>query len=177
MQAIKNILYISLCVISLLFLNNAQAQKLDTAPLSTAVEKAIIDLVYPVGSVFLDGNGSLVPPGQGLDGIKWVEEVDARGHLLVGASQDGAWVVTPGEAAGTLQTTDGHAITRDELPNYQLPLAVPTYAWISGGHGSTGGGPFDAAPIRVMLGGNNQPHTHGLTNIERYGVKVWKRVS
>lgn len=176
MQLIKIIVYISSTVVSLFFLSSTHSQKLST-PLPVGVDKAIIDLVYPIGSVFLDGNGSLIPPGQGLDGIKWIEETNARGHLLIGASSDGAWIVAPGKTAGTLQTTDGHAITRNELPNYQLPTAGNMYAWAFGKHGSTGGGPFDVAPIRIMLGGNNQPHTHGLTNIERYGVKVWKRVS
>ena len=158
--------------------------------------KLVVDRTYSVGSVFLDGNGSLTPPGQGVEGIKWVEEITAQGHLLVGAAQDGAWTVAAGEAAGTLQTTDPHKLTIAEIPAHShftvasanattpegSPINSPVqsiayYTHWKGNWVNIGG--VEKAPTlgKTSAAGGDGVHTHGLANLERYGVKIWKRVS
>jgi hypothetical protein len=187
MKVLKNVFISFVCVVGFIALTNAKAQSL-SSPLSESVSKAVIDLVYPVGSVFLDGNGSLTPPGQGVDGIKWAEQTNAKGHLLVGSSQDGDWVVGAGLVAGTLQSTDPHQLSIAEMPKHNHVAGTSkddkTTAVFGGvatgvrgvADQETGMSGYDYHAYTSFSGGD-QPHSHTLKQLQRYGVKVWKRVS
>ena len=187
MKILKNAFIYFVCAVGFVVLMNAKAQSL-SSPLSESVNKAVIDLVYPVGSVFLDGNGSLTPPGQGVDGIKWVEQTDAEGHLLVGSSQDGDWVVGAGLAAGTLQSTDPHQLSIAEMPKHNHVSGTSKDSNTLAAYGvvgigrkgvanqQTGMSVYDAHAYTSFSGGD-KPHSHTLKQLQRYGVKVWKRLS
>ena len=157
----------------------------------------IINIAYPIGTVYLDGSGTLTPPGQGVSGITWVEVTESEGHILMGHSAAGGWAVAPGSVAGSLITTDGHGLTEAENgphahgvtdPGHTHPTTPPTPVvyHTPGSNGGTAGGPMDTgvltvggatANISINSSGSGQAHSHGLTEIQRFGVKIWKRTA
>lgn len=133
-------------------------------------KKLIIDLTYPVGSLFLDGNGTLTPPGQGDAGVTWQEVTEAQGHILMGHSSAGDWAVDPGFRAGERQFTDDYTLNFENLPNSDginsIEYSLPQRPGTDFGGSNNGG----ATP-------QNNPFSMNLKSIQRYGVKIWKRIS
>ena len=149
--------------------------------------RIIIDAVYPVGSVFIAGDADLIPPGQGIEDIQWVEDIGAQGSLIMGYSSTGDWAVALGTSAGGSQTTDPHQLTMDEMANHAhaqaeafqrsynfglSTVSVPSVEVFRNGKNS---GPRYLPFTGVV--GNDQPHTHTLKELKRYGIKIWKRVA
>mgnify|MGYP000205018419 CR=1 FL=1 len=177
------IYYSILCWIGL---TTVYAASSTVSALSEAEIKLLIDMVYPVGSLFVDSSNSTIPPGQDIQGIHWVEETAAQGSLLVGYSPIGDWAVLPGQSAGSSQTTQPHQLTSAELPahshaqgevferHYHFNLSNITMPDSE----IYRDGKLEASrnfPLTSTVGGD-QPHIHTLANLKRYGVKIWKRV-
>jgi hypothetical protein len=148
-----------------------------TAFVNANASVAFIKTAYPVGCLFMDGNGTLVPPGQGESGIVWTEVTAAQGKLLVGHSATGDWAVAPGAAAGTISTTDPHLLSLDEIPAHNHSYDTG----FAGGESNdgTGNDPNRKTATQVNTGaaGGGQTHTHGLTGLLRFGIKIWQRTA
>lgn len=90
--------------------------------------KDVIDIVYPVGSVYISFNNT---SPETLFGGEWEQIVD---HFLYPSSSSGT---TGGEAT--------HTLTQDEIPNYTIPQTSLT--------GTMKGGDTRLGPTNSSVGG------------------------
>ncbi len=146
-------------------------------PIINHIATEVIDLTYPVGSLYLSANSKTLPPGQGWklhngQVIKWVYDSNVAGSILMAASGTGDLAVQPGVVQGSSQSTDGHALTIKEMPSHTHQYYNPHS---NGGNWSGNSSGFQLGETSAT--GGNLAHSHKLSNLKRYGVIVWQRVS
>lgn len=142
----------------------------------------IVNLIYPIGFIVQTDGSSIEPPSPG--GIRWEEQIQAEGHFIMGANSTTALPVNAGVAAGTLQTTDPMTLANMIAHNHKLK-PTGAYQFLT----ETGGGNknYQQNAIENIYTvdsifetedeGQNNPAGIGLTNIKRYGVVLWRRIS
>lgn len=164
-------------------LNSGQSLNIDD---QSQLFRAIHNLCYGIGDI-METDGA-PPPTNGIAGIVWRELTEAEGALLVGAGGDSALSATLGDpAGGDIGRVGGHELTLSEMPAHDhisgLPLVTstgdpppsfgvailtPTPA-IGDTSGATNVGSLTSSS------GTGAAHEHTLSELKRYGVKLWVR--
>ena len=139
----------------------------NTVDTLTAKFASIIDIVYPVGSIYMSVNAA--DPAKLFSGTAWEK---LEGRFLLGSSSTYANGATGGEAT--------HALTANEMPEHRHSIAYPN-----------GGGPYGDAAIcypegsdtektwlaemcKTQSAGGSAAHN----NMPPYlVVNMWKRIS
>ena len=132
----------------------------------------LLDLVYPIGSIYMNTNN--VNP-QSIFGGSWQK---IEGRFLLGSSSNYTLGLLGGEAY--------HTLTQSELPNYDLMGLKWSNDWpITLDSGTSGSGyklnyqygvynADQTLGFRMNSGGGNQPHN----NMPPYlTVNIWKRTA
>lgn len=127
--------------------------------------------IYPVGSIFFAVEIATVlpsPPRNGIGGILWERLPDDQ-FLGTSGPYFGS---SPGDVTGTQTTTDSHILIEAELASH-----THTVGTAGAGTGGTqamigGAGIAETGPT-----GDNQAHTHNLTNLNRIALAAWKRTA
>jgi len=83
---------------------------------SSSFDLTTLNLIYPIGSVFLAGAPGLVPPLDGQQGVVWTLQSDQRALVASIASNAG---VTGGNQPITGGTTEDHILTETEMPSHK----------------------------------------------------------
>ena len=126
--------------------------------IATPFSNNIIDLIYPIGSVYLTFNKS--PPIFGT----W--ELISDGYFLMSSS--GVSGETGGSESHSHQTAD-HVLTVAEMPSHTHPLKGYGQKLASGNSGYRFGAGGSTITDDTMLSiGNNAPHNHGDTYPARH---------
>lgn len=154
-------------------------KSLDNVDFGDIILKKMIDILFPIGSIFLSADDGTNPPAHGRAGIVWGEENIADGHVLVGASGGNDWEVDAGKVAGDRRTCD---------PMKTSDLIKHTHSVYALNEGTPGGsfsiytlGSFqhysfvDQSAIEPT--GQANPTGITLKNVARYGVIIWRRIS
>lgn len=135
--------------------------------LANLLDKSLIDMVYPVGSIYMSVNAA---DPAALFGGTWEQLKDV---FLLAAGDTYAAGSTGGEAS--------HTLTVDEMPQHGHILAGHTIKWVpnTGEIQSSTTGPFqrsryDENSEYTGNAGNSQPHN----NMPPYiSVYIWKRTA
>ena len=145
----------------------------------------IINMTYPIGSIFLSGLAGLYPPGHAqsatpIAGIAWEPPEASQGHMLVGAKDTDDWAVNVGDINGDRQVTNPmNPSNLVEHTHDMLPSGGDFYGFSTPGtigFAATGGG-NEAAISSTQSAGSSSPVGIGLTGLKRYGVLIWKRTA
>lgn len=135
--------------------------------------KRLVDLVYPVGSLYMSTNST--NPST-LFGGTW--QPYAQGRCLIGAGQGDDGTTSMSFTAGSIGGTYKEKLTVENLPSHDhaLRLMVNTYA--QGGGTTNGAGiPYpsgNGAPNYVEANGGNVAHN----NLQPYmPVYIWRRTA
>lgn len=142
----------------------------------------IVNLIYPIGFIVQTAGSSIEPPSPG--GIRWEEQTQAEGHFVIGANSTTALPVDAGEAAGTLHTTDPMTLSNMIAHTHKFKQ-TGGYQFLNE---TTGGNKnYQQNAVENIYTsetketteeeGATSPQGLGLTNVRRYGVVLWKRIS
>nr|DAH74621.1 MAG TPA: baseplate protein [Caudoviricetes sp.] len=143
--------------------------------------KALIDRIYPVGSIYISTSSTFNP--QNVWGGTWKKTADGR--CLIGANSTYPLGSTGGSATHTHSTKD-HTLTVGEMPNHTHRLLCMENTYPQGG-GTTKEAkiPYVNAtptPLTIEAEGRNEPHNHGDTGsastMQPYlAVYIWERIA
>ena len=146
--------------------------------------QALIDKIYPVGSIYISTSASFNP--QTAWGGTWKKTADGR--CLIGANSTYPLGTTGGSATHT-HTTQNHTLTVNEMPPH-IHDNNARINWFSElGHGLLGNGWAANTNIRVDAGANHTStvgggaaHSHGNTGsastMQPYlAVYIWERIA
>lgn len=136
---------------------------------------ALLDLVYPVGAVFMSVNAA---SPETLFGGEW-ERIEDTFLLAAGGTY------APGSTGGEAEhvhTTQGHTLTVDEIPSHQHSFNYHTYQIASGSVNRRFLSYSDSGTWNSNGTGGGSSHSHGDTgsasNMPPYlAVYVWKRTA
>ncbi len=136
----------------------------------------LIDLIYPVGSVFFSANN--VNPGVTLTGTTWTQISQGRFIAGVGTGSDGTdtHAVAAGEDSGTGKYN--HQLTVDEMPshNHNMRAYGNGTGGIPGGYLGVADTPFLFTEGRPSIDVEGGSESHN--NIPPYfGLYVWERTA
>ena len=151
------------------------------------VKQCILDVVYPVGSIYISVNST---SPEILFGGTW-EQINDRFLLACGSTYSNG---STGGSATHTHTTGNHILKVEEMPSHTHTEKLPESFRISANAGSGSyvsdstnpsypypGGTYNSSVTTGSTGGG-QPHNHGNTgssnNMPPYlAVYVWKRIT
>ena len=154
---------------------------------SSTLTKYIIDVSYPIGSIFVSGQAGLFPPGHSesqlpISGVTWEDSGNRLGHLLVIAQETGDWAVSAGQVAGDRQVTNPMGLnnlishTHNYFPDGSVGKMLKLGGTQNEGYSSDPEA-VDEQHSATQPTGQANPDGIGLSNLQRYGVLIWKRTA
>lgn len=147
-------------------LNKAQQMLLDEA--GGVIDRAIIEKIYPVGSIIMNVNN--INPGDYIPNTTWIQY--AEGKTIVGVDSNDSDFDTVEKTGGE----KAHQLTIDEMPSHNH--ATSTWNYYSGdrSNGNKIAGTMDAADgghtIYTSGAGRDKAHNNMQPYITTY---IWKR--
>ena len=143
--------------------------------------KAITNIIYPVGSIYISTNTA--NPASYLGGT-WQQV--AHDCYLIGYNAGNTWFDKPGQNKGSKNgpgnwNTDNHTLTINEIPSHNHEIDIGSFAngaedWnsIKNGHIAPQNNQGTRFTTRTRGGGKGHNHFHVLPY---YIVVVWKRTA
>ncbi len=126
---------------------------------------AILQAIYPVGSVFTSGESTMPALISGIG--TWVR---LNGRVIVGLDESQTEFDTVNETGGAKT----HKLTKAELPNYDVYTFYRFTAQSGSNTSSAIRNEVTSYPTTINSGGSDQPHN----NLQPYKVKyMWERVA
>lgn len=126
--------------------------------------RAIVNITQPIGTIIMT-NG-VAPASNGIAGIVWTEQTVAEGHIIMGHSAAGSWMVPPASTGGTKQTADDFTIEVANLPVDVIAIKTAPDQGVLAGGGNRG-----------QEFGSGTAITVNLTELKRYGVVLHVRTA
>ena len=158
--------------------------KEETLKFLKLTQKNIIDMIYPIGTVYLTMDGK--DPKELFPGTKWKRISEGRFLSGVGAGKDTkdiSWYIEPGQGIGEYL----HTLTIDEIPTHRHEVAVCNDGNPNGKRDRSSGADcqyWNTQDNRTNVSYNTPPNTkytgRGLAhnNMPPYfGVFVWQRIA
>lgn len=127
--------------------------------------QAVMDAIYPVGSVYMSLNSSMPP-------------LLAAGRTWEAVTGDYVLKTTTTETGGTYNTagdTGSHTLTIDEIPSHTHVY----YGWYGTAQGSRNCPAVDGSTstYKTRATGGGQGHTHTAGMPQNVAVYMWKRTA
>lgn len=150
------------------------------------ITKFVLDIAYPIGSIFTSAKPGLLPPGYNILGVKWDKLDYAAGAIPVIAAPAGEFIVDPGQVRGRNQCCD--PMTYSNLVSHAHVSGTPSNDKIGNTDGLQDGvgqeyndqhNPVNAnykKYARTTSVGQRVPSGIGLSQLMMFGVRYWKRI-